>query len=245
MQITGVNNLLEPLLILMGILLAATIGAAIEYFKRLAALNKEYEKAKGTVDDIILSFNRQLKHGAEKLDIIAYKLEVATSKSEGALNKLDEIAKRVDNLEGRVLANSEGTEKVFIRLGDVENRVQGIVSSQEVTSTKIADFEGQVKRFLTTSETSFEPVIPIKREKALAQLTATEVSVLEMLTSEGPKTAPEIKEIVKLSREHTARLMKKLYEEGYLERDTTKMPFKYSVKKEMEKLLRKSEGQTI
>jgi hypothetical protein len=35
--------------------------------------------------------------------------------------------------------------------------------------------------------------------------------------------------------------MKKLYEDGYLERDTNKIPFKYSVKKEMEKLLKKSE----
>jgi hypothetical protein len=38
--------------------------------------------------------------------------------------------------------------------------------------------------------------------------------------------------------------MKKLYEEGYLERDTGKIPFKYSVKKEMEKLLKKTEDQT-
>jgi len=92
-------------------------------------------------------------------------------------------------------------------------------------------------------EASFEPVIPIKREKALARLTPTEIAVLEMLASEGAKTAPEIKERVKLSREHTARLMKKLYEEGYLERDTSKIPFKYSVKKEMEKFLKKTESQ--
>jgi len=38
--------------------------------------------------------------------------------------------------------------------------------------------------------------------------------------------------------------MKKLYESGYLERETSKIPFKYSVKKEMEKLLRKAESET-
>jgi hypothetical protein len=37
--------------------------------------------------------------------------------------------------------------------------------------------------------------------------------------------------------------MKKLYESGYLERDTNKIPFKYSVKKEMEKLLKKTESE--
>jgi DNA-binding Lrp family transcriptional regulator len=64
-----------------------------------------------------------------------------------------------------------------------------------------------------------------------------------LFRSEGPKTAPEIKDRLNLSREHTARLMKKLYEEGYLERDTDKIPFKYSVKKEMEKFLKKAENQ--
>jgi DNA-binding Lrp family transcriptional regulator len=68
--------------------------------------------------------------------------------------------------------------------------------------------------------------------------------VLEILALEGPKTAPEIKDRIKLSREHTARLMKKVYEEGYVERGTTKIPFKYRIKKEMEKLLKKTESET-
>jgi DNA-binding IclR family transcriptional regulator len=65
-----------------------------------------------------------------------------------------------------------------------------------------------------------------------------------MLSKEGAKTAPEIKERVRLSREHTARLMKKLYEEGYLEREAGKIPFKYSIKKEMEKLMQKAENKS-
>jgi len=48
---------------------------------------------------------------------------------------------------------------------------------------------------------------------------------------------------VGLSREHTARLMKKLYEEGYLERETGKIPFRYSAKQELEKFLKKTENQ--
>jgi len=191
-----------------------------------------------------LSFNRQLKHAGEKLDIVGYKVEVIASKSEGALNRLDDIGRKVNALEARVLKNSEGTETMCTRLADVEKRVCDIVASQEIASAKITSLEEHAKRFLTAPETSFEPVIPIKREKALAQLTATEISVLEMLASEGARTAPETKERVKLSREHTARLMKKLYEEGYLERDTSKIPFKYSVKKEMEKFLKRTESQT-
>jgi hypothetical protein len=38
--------------------------------------------------------------------------------------------------------------------------------------------------------------------------------------------------------------MKKLYEGGYLERDTGKIPFKYSVKKEMGEILKRTEGES-
>jgi len=40
-------------------------------------------------------------------------------------------------------------------------------------------------------------------------------------------------------------MKKKLYEEGYLERGSGKIPFRYSIKKEMETLLQKSESPTI
>jgi predicted transcriptional regulator len=59
--------------------------------------------------------------------------------------------------------------------------------------------------------------------------TPTELQVLNLLASEGPKTAPEIGVSVGRSREHSARLMKRLYEEGYVRRDQTRTPFRYSI----------------
>ena len=69
----------------------------------------------------------------------------------------------------------------------------------------------------------------------------TELAVLEIISREVEKTAPEIREKIGLTREHSARLMKKLYKDGYLERDTHKMPYVYRLKKEMEKILKKRE----
>lgn len=233
----------DTLLILIEVLLATTVGAAIVYFRQLRRAQREYEKAKGAVEDIVLSFNRQLKQEAQKLGIIAYKIQGLASRSEGALNKAEETVRKINTLEPKVVACSEDKDKVAGRLDDVEKKVRDAVASHELVVTRITSLEEQAKRLLTAPEASLEAAIPIKRDKAMAQLTETEISVLEMLTAEGPKTAPEIKERVKLSREHTARLMKKLYEEGYLERETSKIPFKYSVKKEMEKLLKKTENQ--
>jgi predicted HTH transcriptional regulator len=166
-----------------------------------------------------------------------------TSRSEGALGKAEETARKMTTLETKVVACSEDMGSVAGRLDGVDKKVCDVIASHELTATRITSLEEQAKRLLAAPESSLETAIPIKRDKAMAQLTGTELSVLQMLTAEGAKTAPEIKERVKLSREHTARLMKKLYEQGYLERETSKIPFKYSVKKEMEKLLKRTEEQ--
>jgi len=94
---------------------------------------------------------------------------------------------------------------------------------------------------LRRNSVAVQTAIPIKKETVLAPLTETELSVLEFLTKEGEKTAPWIKEKISLTREHTARLMKKLYREGYLERDTNKIPYVYRIKDEMKKILKRAE----
>ncbi len=234
----------ELSLVLIICLSAATLVAAIEYYRYLRRAQKEYEKARAAVDDIVLSFNRQFKREAEKLEVIAYKVESIASKTSGTLDIAKDVGKRMDAVELKARADAETVGRASERLDLLGNRLRDIGSSQEAITAKLADIEEKARQMPVAPETGLEAVIPIRREKAMAQLTDTELSVLEMLASEGPKTAPEIKERIKLSREHTARLMKKLYEEGYLERETGKIPFRYSVKKEMEKLLRKTETPT-
>jgi len=243
MQITEVCYVTEVLLVLIGVLLAITVSAAIEYYRQLGRVQKEYEKAKEAVEDIVLSFNKQLKREAEKLELFAYKTEVVASKSDGAMKKMEEAEKKLNSLEAKIGGAAEDGERMSTRLDEIDKKVRDAVASQETLAAKVSGIEEQARQFSTMPEAKIEAVIPIKREKALAPLTETEVSVLEMLASEGSKTAPEIKERVKLSREHTARLMKKLYEEGYLERDTRKIPFKYSIKKEMKRILKKTESE--
>lgn len=234
----------EVLLVLVGALLAVTVGAAVEYYRQLRKIQREYEKAKEAVEDIVLSFNRQLKREAEKLELVAYKVEVVSSKNDKALKRAEEVEKRLVALEPKIGGGLKDREKMSARLNEVDKKLRDVVASQEALAAKISDVEKQAQQFPMIPEARVEAVIPIKREKALAPLTETELSVLEMLAMEGSKTAPEIKDRIKLSREHTARLMKKLYEEGYLERDTSKIPFKYRVKKEMKKLLKKTESET-
>ena len=252
--------------ILSAALLAATTYVAVEYYRQLRKAQKEYEKAKDFVEDIVLSFNRELKREADKIEKVSYKVEVTASKADTGLDKAENIEKRIAPLETQINqlgsqvdsitttigalseANAKTVEKISsTEITTIDAKMHNIESSQETLKIKISGLEEQMQKLSAIPEVKPEatvPVMPIRRDKALAALTETEVAVLEFLSAEGPKTAPEIKEKVQLSREHTARLMKRLYEEGYLERETGKLPFKYSVKKEMEKLLRKAETPT-
>ena len=60
-------------------------------------------------------------------------------------------------------------------------------------------------------------------------ITAIELQTLKILAVEGPKTSRELQPRIGRSREHFARLMKRLYERGYVDRDVTKIPFVYSI----------------
>lgn len=235
--------LTDILLILVGMLSAATVGAAIEYYRQLRRVQREYEKAREVVEDIVLSFNRQLRQEAGKLETVAYKVHSISSKSDSALSKAENVDKQLHVLETKLNGVVEDKDRILARLEEVDKKLRDIAASHETLNAKVSTIEEQARRITAVPEAKIEAVIPIKRDKAMAPLTDTEIAVLEMLAMEGAKTAPEIKERVKLSREHTARLMKKLYEEGYLERDTNKIPFRYSVKKEMEKLLKKTESE--
>ena len=230
-------------------MLTATVTASIEYYRQVRKAQKEYEKAKGAVEDIILSFNRELKREADKLELFSFKVEGASAKSETSLRRIESVEKKMAPLEDQVAAISlsrtditSNVTTILSGLTGLESKIKDIEASQEMIKVKVSGFEEQIQKGLTAvQEIKNEPVMLIKRDTAMAALTATEIAVLEMLSSEGSKTAPEIKDRVHLSREHTARLMKKLYEEGYLEREVGKIPFRYSIKKEMEKLLKKPE----
>ena len=70
-------------------LLVITVGAAIQYYKQISRARKEYEKAKEALEDIVLSFNREFRQEAEKLDIMAYKVEANSGKVDSSLRKVE------------------------------------------------------------------------------------------------------------------------------------------------------------
>jgi len=268
-KITGENITVDLTPAILGILLAVTAVAAYQYYKQIRLAHQEYVKARDFIQDIVLSFDRELKRESAKFDSMTTKVDGAFTTSEVSYRKAESIEKQVEPLTSQIISlnqsyqdmsaavteniaeSTQSNKAVISGLAGLEVKLKDIEAFQEILKTRIVEYEEKLEKLAAAPpqiqmqaapvDAALPPIL-IKRDKALAALTETEIAVMEMLSKEGSKTAPEIKERVQLSREHTARLMKKLYEEGYLEREAGKIPFRYSLKKEMEALLHRVEN---
>lgn len=231
----------DLLLIVVIALLLVTMGASALYYRRIRRVRKEYEEAKNTVGDVIMSFDRQFRRQDDGLSAVTHKIEVISSESEKVARKVEEYDKRLADLANITEDVPAIKQKLSAQIEEMTKKVDDIKAEQDKMMQRIVEVE-KLKHKAQVPEAKIEAAIPIKKEKALAPLTETELVVLETIAREGEKTAPEIREKIGLTREHTARLMKKLYEGGYLERATHKMPYTYRLKEEMQKILKKREA---
>ncbi len=223
--------------ILLGVTVAFLIlstGTILLYYKRVRRAHEKYAEAKDIVKDIVVSFNNQLHRLEERVGVITPKLEFLSAKNEDVTGITDQLKKHEKQL-------SDITSKVNEALA-LKDHLPQVEKLNARIEKIVKDQESMAQRLSKPPEVQIKGVIPIKRERALAQLTTTELHVLETLTKEGQKTAPEIKSEIGLTREHTARLMKKLYVKGYVERDEAKTPYTYRIKEEMRKILKRTES---
>ena len=121
-----------------------------------------------------------------------------------------------------------------IRLDSLE--IQGV-------EEKPVDQNLELKQFLEklakneSKEKSIEPIVKsetmpeepqiITRMPNLDHNNATDY-VLQLITNKA-MTSRDIQITLKRSREHTSRLMKKLFEDGYVQRNTESKPYSYSI----------------
>jgi len=130
---------------------------------------------------------------------------------------------------------------------------QAVEVSREVKETSVANAMppaiksepsvGPIRLEMDEAALSRRVLAPTGELGSLPSITTpTELQVLTLLGNEGPKSAPEICKVVGRSREHTARMMKRLFEEGYMRRDQTRIPFRCSLVERLKQSFVKQEA---
>jgi len=159
-------------------------------------------------------------------------------KQEESLDALKETMHRVLKTQEEQQARLERTIEHMTQSMDLERRLIGALGR----------LAGKVNKLMSGPAVK-EKVEPLERlpaegylasiEIALSKLTPTELKVLQLLAVEGPLPSPNIGRTVGKSREHTARLMKRLYEQGYVDRETSKIPYRYKLNEKVRGTLEK------
>ncbi|MEM2321220.1 MAG: helix-turn-helix domain-containing protein [Candidatus Bathyarchaeia archaeon] len=218
------------------VLFSITSIFLLVYFKRLRSVNIEYMRIKRTFEDVIFSFNKDLQKIREQIQEISRKMDTGKGEDEmSALlsdlkSRLEDLISFKEGVSPEVEKLKSEVEKLSIRCNEIEAKMGSLKAVEGERGSGF--YEGK----------SIESLLPkFEKSKAFSSLTATELRVLEILAKEGEKTVPEIRERISLTREHTARLMKSLYERGYVERRDDRIPFVYRLAKEMEEIIKKKE----
>ncbi|BDQ29917.1 hypothetical protein NZNM25_17740 [Nitrosopumilus zosterae] len=121
-----------------------------------------------------------------------------------------------------------------IRLDALE--IQGIEEKSEDPDIDLKQFLEKLAKSDVKEELVEEQIIPkIEHEKPISVPNISPIEhsnptnyVLQLITNKA-MTSRDIQITLKRSREHTSRLMKKLFEDGYVQRNTESKPYTYSI----------------
>lgn|GEM_PF-951679 len=179
--------------------------------------------------------------------------ELALSKAEEALSSVDQLRERTKEQKGDAVAlrigleTALGAQTTMVRsLSRINQKILDLVGGQERMQSHVRKLGEGYRELLPEAEKPVIPATPlVSREVTTAQLTHTEMVILQTLASSGAKTASEIREVIGKTREHSARLMKKLYVEGYIERDTSSLPYGYKLSEKIRKSFEFSKGEYL
>jgi Winged helix DNA-binding domain len=118
------------------------------------------------------------------------------------------------------------------RLLVMDTRIVDLMAKVEVYGAKSSRLSGKEVGVLSKSVSA-----PMSEEKTQNDQGGLEIGKVSQeterevlgLISGGPKTSGEIKEVIGRSREHTSRLLKMLFEEGFVARKDKSRPFVYEL----------------
>jgi predicted transcriptional regulator len=129
----------------------------------------------------------------------------------------DSMNSRFSVVDARIIDLMAKTEVLSSRLGTSVATTQARPVANAIMS---ASPEGKA---VQSSD-----VVRVTTRAVMGEGTETEAKVLRLLV-EGPKTSAQIKDAVGRSREHTARLMKALFDRGLVVRNDRNKPYVYEI----------------
>jgi regulator of replication initiation timing len=174
-----------------------------------------------------------VRESASILDIIVGALTSRIEASESVVGDLRTDFRRVGQqtmeLQDRQKSLRTGYEQLLGYIQEIMSNDRNLILELEQLKTRLTTVHENQTRPQGAQRLPHRTEVPQFTGDALATLTPTERHTLDILGREGPKAAPELGRRMRKSREHMARLMKKLYLDGYVDRESNHAPFRYKL----------------
>jgi hypothetical protein len=222
----------------------------VKYYWKFKETSIAYTEAKNIVKDLLWGVKQNINE--QNNDISAIRNEVSFFQARNDFLSKEKI---IDEKKLELL--SQGVETALVATNKFGNVVISMKQSCEKVELNQNSIERQIREINAKQKELEESRLPQKTEtqvattpfniekkevrKGLEKLNSTEIQVLSLLNMKS-MPAPEIGRNIGKTREHSARLMKKLYEEGYIERDTNKMPYSYKINENLRNVLEEVKG---
>lgn len=181
----------------------------MRFRSRRAAIQNEYKYA--VLEAVLSKYVMRVENSTKMVGELRTKIDIVEAKIS---SDRDIEGRRTDTIIDNVMKTNANSLNAHESHKDII--VDDSVTSQvKITSTKIDD---------------------MIEDKGLNKNQNTVFSILKLL-SQSPMTAREIQVNTKKTREHTSRLMKRLYNESLVTRDIDNKPFLYKITDEGRRLL--------
>jgi FtsZ-binding cell division protein ZapB len=189
---------------------------------------------------------KAVTESATLLDVIVNALSARVQQSESTVN---DLRFKLDALGTRSLQLQDEQGNLRSDYLQVLTYLQEIMSNDKRLILEVEQLKKKFGSLQTSGSARLKEPSHVDRQNLivtgdiLASLTPTERQTIDILAREGPKAAPELGKRLRKSREHTARLMKKLYLEGYVDRESNHPPYRYKVNERVRGALDSAEKQ--
>jgi hypothetical protein len=175
--------------------------SVISYMKLKEMLQFPFNREEKTIQSIVSEYTHRLNY---------YDKAIA------------ELRVKIDTMELRVMQRDISHSSSQTNNTNTKYYKQNIISHQD------SQLEQQHNHISTVSNMADITQAPGTISRHLDSYNGTMDFILKMLI-ERPRTSREIQHSVGRTREHTSRLMKKLYDSKLVIRDSNSKPFKYSI----------------
>jgi len=202
--------------------ISASFGALVTavVLRKLDISRMSYREARQLLSAMVTSLSSRIERNEVLTKDLSEQLQILTANrghlgEETGTRDRERLLEYMQDWIGNVRRFAERVDTLQKNLKNMEEQFQNLHARvEEPATTQEADQSDQSVR------------VGVVTERTLATLTRSERNALELLLS-GPKPAPEIGRLMMRSREHTSRLMKSLFEQGFVQRETQREPYQY------------------